>query len=151
MLKLRGKTWQLYKRVPKRYASVEPRTFVWVSLQTDSERTAAAKADAAWASFIEGWEAKLAGDSGDAEAHFDAARKLAAARGFRYIPVAEVAKLPIEGLLERVEAVTVRKDVPDPQEAVALLGGARKPEITVPRRPPDRPAAPAGTVTGARA
>jgi len=100
MLKLRGKTWQLYKRVPKRYADVEPRTFVWVSLHTDSKTAAAAKADAAWALLIEGWEARLAGASRDAEAHFDAARRLAAARSFRYIPVSEVAKLPVEDLLD---------------------------------------------------
>ena len=54
MLKLRSKTWQLHKRVPKRYAEVEPRTFVWVSLHTDSKTAAAAKADAAWALLIEG-------------------------------------------------------------------------------------------------
>ena len=133
MLKLRGKTWQLYKRVPKRYADVEPRTFVWVSLHTDSKTAAAAKADAAWALLIEGWEARLAGASRDAEAHFDAARRLAAARSFRYIPVSEVAKLPVEDLLARVEAITERKGVPDAQEAVALLGGAKVPAITVSR------------------
>ena len=59
----------------------------------------------AWAQMIEGWEAKLAGDSSDAEARFEAARSLAAVRGFRYLDAASVSKLPIEDLLQRVEAI----------------------------------------------
>ena len=45
-------TLHLYKRVPKRYASVEPRTFVWVSLKTDSASAAKMKGDAVWEQLI---------------------------------------------------------------------------------------------------
>nr|WP_308811427.1 DUF6538 domain-containing protein [Rhodobacter aestuarii] len=38
----------LHKRVPKRYASVEHRKFVWASLHTDSRSTAEQKAAAMW-------------------------------------------------------------------------------------------------------
>lgn len=46
MIKLRSKTFQLYRRVPRRYSSVEPRKFVWVSLHTDSPSVAKSKAEA---------------------------------------------------------------------------------------------------------
>lgn len=48
---------------------------------TDSESVANQKAGPVWAQLIEGWEAKLAGGSTDAEQRFAAARDLAAARG----------------------------------------------------------------------
>lgn len=41
-------TLYLYKRVPKRYASVEPRKFIWISLHTDSPSAAKTKEAAAW-------------------------------------------------------------------------------------------------------
>jgi hypothetical protein len=87
MIKMRGKSFQLYKRVPKRYASIESRTFVWLSLHTDSKSLAEGKATGAWSQFIEAWEARLAGDQVDAVKRFDAARELAAVRGFRYLEV----------------------------------------------------------------
>ena len=133
MIKLRAKTFQLYRRVPRRYSSVEPRQFVWVSLHTDSPSVAKSKAEGAWAQMIEAWEAKLAGDTSDAESRFAAARDLAASRGFRYLKAADVARLPTEELLDRVESVSVRKGAPDPIEARALLGGAPEPPITVSR------------------
>ena len=134
-IKARGskQTLQLYRRVPKRYEAVEPRRFVWVSLHTDSRSAAESKASLAWAQMIEGWEAKLAGDSSDAEARFEAARNLAAVRGFRYLDAATVSKLPIEDLLQRVEAVTGAAAKPDFKDASALLGGATVPPITISR------------------
>ena len=54
---------------------------------------------------IEAWEAKLAWSSADAEAAFAAAKNLAARSGFRYLPAAEVTKLPTEEILRRIEAV----------------------------------------------
>jgi len=132
-IKMRGKTLSLYQRVPKRYESVEPRKFVWVSLHTDSRSVAEVKGSAVWSQMNEAWEAKLAGASTDAEERFAAARELAQVRGFRYLPVPTVAKLPVEDLLRRVEAVSVRAGDPDPVEAAAFLGGAKEPEITVSR------------------
>jgi integrase len=123
----------LYKRVPKRYEAVEPRMFVWVSLYTDSMSVASTKAATAWDLMIEGWEAKLAGDTSDAETRFAAARELAAVRGFRYLDAAAVARLPRDDLLDRVEAVGESSKGPDFREAAALLGGARQPEITISR------------------
>ncbi len=129
----RGQTLCLRKRVPKRYAEVEPRETVWASLHTDSETVAKAKAPAAWAELIEAWEAKLAGDSEDAERRFEAARQLAQVRGFRYLKAAQVAKLPKAELIARIEAVPERDGKFDAVEAAALLGGAGEAPITVSR------------------
>ena len=130
---MRGNQLYLYRRVPKRYEAVESRQFVWASLHTDSQAVAALKAATAWELMVEGWEAKLAGDTTDAEARFQAARDLAAVRGFRYLNAASVAKLPRAELLERIEAVRLSPKGPDFREAGAILGGAVEPEITISR------------------
>ncbi|SED24591.1 DUF6538 domain-containing protein [Rhodobacter sp. 24-YEA-8] len=71
---LRGTTYHLRKRVPQRYRPVEPRDTVWISLHTDSEKVAKAKAPAAWSELVEAWEAKLFGKEADAEQFFEAAK-----------------------------------------------------------------------------
>lgn len=132
-IKLRGKKLSLYRRVPKKYESVEPRRFVWLSLHTDSMSEAEAKAGPAWEQLVAAWEAKLAGDTSDAEQRFQAARDLAETRGFRYMRVDKVAKLPTHELLNRIDAVSMKVGKPDLQEAAAFLGGAKEPAITVTR------------------
>lgn len=129
----RSRTFHIVRRVPKRYESVEPRKQVWISLHTDSETVAKQKAPTAWAHMIEGWEARLAGATDDAERRFQAARELAAVRGLAYISADRVAKLPREELLERVEAVTKLSGDAASIEARALLGGARQPGIKISR------------------
>jgi integrase len=130
---LRGTTYHLRKRVPQRFASVEPRTTVWISLHTDSEKIAKAKAPAAWSELLGAWEAKLGGHNAEAEKYFEAAKQLAQARGFRYLPAERVANLPIDSLLQRVEAVRDKKGEPRKMEAAAILGGVVEPAITVTR------------------
>lgn len=131
MIKLRGKYYQLYKRVPKRYAAIEHRTFVWLSLHTDSKSIAESKADSAWAQMVAAWEAHLAGDQTDAVKRFDAARELAAVRGFRYMDAAKVAQLPLKDVIRRVQAVPSKNGIPDRLEAAAVLGGASNEGIKV--------------------
>jgi integrase len=128
---LRGTTYYIRKRVPQRFATVEPRQTVWISLHTDSQTLSETKAPAAWAEMIEAWEARLAGHSEDAEQRFEAARQLAQARGFRYLPAKKVAALPIDLVLERIEAVKTVAGEPDKLDATAILGGATAPPLTV--------------------
>lgn len=132
-LKRRGKKVSLYKRVPKKYEAIEPRKFFWLSLHTDSMTEAEAKAGTAWEQMLAAWEAKLAGDTSEAEKRFDASRELAEAKGFRYMHVDQVAKLPTEELLDRIAAISVKGNKVDSKEAAALLGGAKKPVITITR------------------
>lgn len=129
----RGTTYYIRKRVPQRFAAVEPRQTVWISLHTDSQTLAQTKAPAAWAEMNEAWEARLAGNSEDAEERFEAARELAQARGFRYLPAKKVAALPTRIILDRVEAVMTVAGEPDKLEAAAILGGAQEPPLTVQR------------------
>lgn len=127
----RGKSYSLRKRVPSRYKRVEPRGTVWISLHTDSATVAKSKADRTWAQMIEAWEARLAGDTEDAEARFAAAQELAQVRGFRYLDIGRVAKLPVEALVERVEAVSAPGGEADLREASALLGTVPEPALTL--------------------
>lgn len=75
----------------------------------------------------------MAGQDADAEQFFEAAKQLAQARGFRYLPVGQVAALPLGELLNRVEAVQISDDQPGKIDAAAFLGGAAAPVITVTR------------------
>ncbi|MCU0732675.1 MAG: hypothetical protein MUE84_13960 [Hyphomonas sp.] len=127
----RGSTFQLRRRVPQRYRAVEPRGVVWISLHTDSETVARSKADRAWGNLVEAWEARLAGDTEDAEARHAAAHELARIRGFRYLDVGLVSQLPVDELLARVEAIGARRAAPDTVEASALLGTVPAPSLTL--------------------
>lgn len=129
----RGSTLYLRKRVPKRYHAVEDREYVWLSLHTDSESVARAKYPRVWGEMIEAWEAKLDGAKAEGEGRMRAARELAAKRGFRFMSAADVARLPLEQILDRVERVATPKGNVDPIDAAALLGGARPPAMTVSR------------------
>jgi integrase len=100
-------------------------------LHTDSETIARSKADRAWSQMIEAWEARLAGNSLDAEVRYEAALDLARAKGFRYLDAGTVARLPVEEVVRRVEAVPIQANQPDTVEAAALLGTIPAPRITV--------------------
>jgi integrase len=128
----RGNTLHLRRRVPTRYANVEPRKIVWISLHTDSDAVARSKADRAWGQMVEAWEARLAGDTEDAETRFAAAQELARIRGHRYLDVGRVAKLPLPDLVERVKLVgSAPSDRVADAEAAAVLGVPREPQVTV--------------------
>lgn len=73
----------------------------------------------------------MAGNSDDAEARYEAARDLARVRGFRYLDAGNVAKLPVEDVVERVDAIPAPANQPDAVEAAALLGTVPEPRITV--------------------
>lgn len=94
----RGSTFHLRRRVPRRYRQIEARDIVWISLHTDSETLARSKAEGAWRQLIEAWEARLRGNAGEAEIRYSAAQELAQIKGFRYLDVETVARLPVTGL-----------------------------------------------------
>lgn len=119
---MRAGHYYIRRRVPSRYESVEPRSIIQLCLFTDSLDIAQRKAGEVWAQMIEAWEAKLAGHDPEGEGRLDAARELAHARGYRFLYVNEIAKLPIERLLERVESVKDRARRIDMKEADAALG-----------------------------
>lgn len=110
---LRGKTWYLKRRVPARFSTVEPRPVIWDSLKTNSYSVALQKSAGVWLSYIEGWEARLAGRHGDAEEQFRAAQHLAAIRGFQFLSMDKIEQAPLEEILLRVEASQRADGAPD--------------------------------------
>ncbi len=122
---------ELRRRVPVRYASVEDRKFIWVSLGTDSALEGKIRADAVWQQNVVAWEALLAGHSEIAEQSFDAARQIAQLRGFKFLPADKVLGMPVEDLLRRVEAIPAQKGKPDVIVARALLGTVADPGLKV--------------------
>ena len=130
-LTLRGNTWHLRRRVPTRFAAVEPRREVWVSLQTDSQQLAAKKAPGVWESLSAGWEAQLAGRSDDGAARFEAARMIAGGHGLTYMPIRDIEQLPLEELLARVEVLQRRDGSTNLSIAAAVLGTVEVPSMTV--------------------
>lgn len=121
----RGNTLYLRKRVPRRYMPVEPREFALISLHTDSMEVAKQKEARVWADLIEGWEARMAGDTEDAEARMAAAKEIAAKRGFAWMAPKDVAKLPVHEVLERVEAIGMgRNRRPKQADVDAYLGAS---------------------------
>lgn len=130
---IRSNTYYLRKRVPARYKRIETRLEILQSLHTDSLMEAQKKGALVWSELQLSWEARLAGDTEDGEARYAAARNLAQMRGVRYLTAPLVAKLPLEELLSRVEAVPMSRDRPNRQEAEALLGAGGAPVINVTR------------------
>lgn len=130
---LRNKIYYLKGWVPKRFSRVEHRKEVWISLETDSLAIAEKKAPLVWEQHLDAWAAKLEGDTSDAEQFFDAAKKLARARGIKYAPSVKVAGIHTDDLVERVLASRGKDGKLDVMEAAAMLGGASEPEITVER------------------
>lgn len=128
---LRENTWHIRKRVPVRYAAVEPRSIVHISLHTDSRALAQSKAADVWREMLEAWEAKLVGQDKAAEDRMAAARNLAQRRGYRYLSAPDVAQLPITDLLTRLESTVDGAGRFDPREADAALGLASPPVLTV--------------------
>jgi len=123
---IRGSKYYLRKAVPKRFADVDSRKEVWVSLKTDSASEAKNRAKRAWQEMVNGWEAKLAGDFKLANHLFSEAKREAQRLGFAYKTPAEIAELPLAEILERVE-----KSAEGPKQANAVLGLIPPPVVTV--------------------
>jgi len=128
---LRNKKYHLRREVPVRFASVEERKIIWLSLHTGDQDDAVIKAAVAWRQLIDGWQARLDGNGEDAERRFHAARDMAARHGFSYMPAQQVAGLPLAERMKRVSKIPLRRENPDRVEAAALLGGIEEPGITL--------------------
>lgn len=117
------------KRVPKRYIGLvvgddgRPVSQVRVALHTDSKSEAAGKAKQVEAARLAEWEALLHGDATSAARHYEAARRLAAARGFDYVSLADLASGDLSQLVARVLALAKAGGaVETPEVAAAILG-----------------------------
>lgn len=127
----RGSTYYLRRRVPVRYAKIEKRSMILMSLHTDSEKVAREKEASVWEDLETAWEAELNGAQAIAKERFEAAKKTAENRGFLWMPTDRVAKLSLGELLDRVEATRLTDGRPDQFRAEAMLGLAEIPKFNV--------------------
>ncbi|MEP1696234.1 MAG: hypothetical protein ABJJ69_06840 [Paracoccaceae bacterium] len=68
---------------------------------------ASEKAPAVWDEQLAAWHARLSGQGADAAKHFEAVQSLAASKSFGYLPIDQVAQLPLEKLLDRIDAIPI--------------------------------------------
>jgi integrase len=122
----RGEYFYYRRRVPGYVLPYETRTFIKISLGTRDEREAHRKA-AIYNDYIEDFWRGLIKSNGhaDRDAAYRAAVKLAKAHGFAYKSVAEIAKAPLEEVMERVRVAAGA--IEQPQVVAAVLGGADAP------------------------
>lgn len=147
-LKLRGGHWHYDRRVPACYAAFDDRVRVRASLKTTSLDTARERRNALMLADDLYW-ASLAGIDSEAfgqecaqrqrqiaALRYRAAGQRALARGFTYVPAADLAEAAeLHELIERARLVEVQdtgsKSAREKHEAEALLGGATPPPVLI--------------------
>ncbi|AMJ61619.1 tyrosine-type recombinase/integrase [Bosea sp. PAMC 26642] len=124
--------WHYVRRVPTAFAALDRRVIVRqttkVRIADDPRgivaRRAVAKIDAEHQAY---WKALYLGQSDNARERYEAARDLARALGFDYVPARELLSRPTSQIVARVEAVTTRGLAPESKAADAVLGLVEKP------------------------
>lgn len=124
----RGEHYYYRRRVPSHVLPYETRAVIKISLGTTDEREAQRKA-AIYNDYIEDFWRSLIKANGqtDRDAAYRAAVKLAKAHGFAYKSVAEIARAPLEEVMERVRVAAGA--IEQPQSVAAMLGGAEEPGL----------------------
>ncbi|GHB47536.1 integrase [Pseudovibrio japonicus] len=115
------------RRVPKRYASVEPRSRIQISLKTKSPDVAEKKSLLVDERLVAYWETLLADKGESAQEHYDAALNFAAAHGFAYLSLDDVVAAPLGDLLDRVDVIPEREVRKKESAAIAGVFGTSKP------------------------
>ena len=135
-LKRRSERWHYYRRVPKKFAEIDPRGTIRIALNTDSVMVAREKRDRLAQADEALWQTSLAGAHGldfDIDAtkqRHKNAQNRALALGFSFKPIDELlATGNVIDLVERVE--TVAKAVDPVSEAEVLLGTIEIPKVTI--------------------
>lgn len=125
---LRGDIYYYRRRVPQHVMPYENRQFIKVSLGTKDKNEAIRKASL-YNDYIEDyWRGLIkANGSDNPETAFKSAIKLAKAHGFAYKSVAEIAKAPLEDVVERVKAAS--KNIDSHETVAAVLGGKDHPQL----------------------
>ncbi len=124
----RGEIYYYRRRVPEYVMPYETKTIVKISLGTRDEKEAMRKA-AIYNDYIEDyWRSLIKADgSADPDSRYRATVKLAKAHGFAYKSVAEIAKAPLEDVVQRVSAA--HKSIEKPDIIESVLGGAESPQV----------------------
>ncbi|WP_336421818.1 DUF6538 domain-containing protein [Roseovarius sp. D22-M7] len=131
-IKKRGDTYHLRMRVPRRYASIEPRSELHRSLKTGDKSVALQRLPTVEAHVIAELDARLAGrDTPGSGSHYEAIARLTSARGFGYRTAGELAEGDMSEILRRLDDLRAAGDTPDSGAAAALLGGVERPRETL--------------------
>jgi integrase len=125
--------WHYARRVPHEFADIDRRGIVKQSTKIrvaeDPKGRRAARVAAHINAELEGyWRGLVEGRAAEAERRYQAARKRARALGFEYTPAAELATLPVNEILARLDVLVGRR-VEEETEVAAVLGGEAPPEI----------------------
>ena len=125
---LRGKNYYYRRRVPEHISEYENKDIIKISLGTKDEKEAIRKASI-YNDYIEDYWKSLIKGAGkhDAEAAYRVAIKLAKAHGFAYKNAIDIAKAPLEEIVERLQTAT--KAIEKPDTVSSVLGGTEQPEI----------------------
>jgi len=122
--------WHYYRRVPKRFQSVDSRTFHEESMGVREHRHAL-RSRVKFADAIEKlWISLLNQDSDNPHEKYEAAIERARLEGFPYRSAEQIAKGPLEDLVARIERLNAI-GVDDAGATAALLGGRNVPQITL--------------------
>ena len=124
----RGLNYYYRRRVPEDVSQYDDRVDIKISLRTKDPKEAARKA-AIYNDYIEDYWRSLIKGSGkcDAEAEYRTAIKLAKAHGFAYKNAIDVAKEPLEDIVERIQTAT--REIEHPETVSSVLGGTEQPKI----------------------
>lgn len=124
-----GSWFYYFRRVPTHLKPYDHRKFVRVSLKTQDRREAERRA-AIHDDFTEKYWAELirSGNRDGGGKRFREMQQMARAHGFAYRNIAEVASLPVEELVARVEALG---PTPSSMKEEALLGGETSPGVSL--------------------
>ncbi len=134
----RGDNFYYRRRVPEFVADYEPRSVIKISLRTKDKKEAIRKSSI-YNDYIEEYWRSLIKSGGkiDAESEYRKAVKLAKAHGFAYKNVTEIAKEPVEEIVNRLK--TASQDINQPDVITSVLGGmevverSKSPPITAHR------------------
>ena len=134
----RGATWYFYRRVPREYAHVDRRKFVFETTKikvADDRRgvRAAGVAERLNGALVAFWEGIIAGETTAAKARYDDACRRARAMGYRYREATDLAT-DREDLLKRIvelETVMAKVAAGQPSETLeptvaAVFGGVKR-------------------------
>ncbi|MGJ8564172.1 MAG: DUF6538 domain-containing protein [Alphaproteobacteria bacterium] len=135
-IKRRSERWYYCRRVPNKYAAVDPRGTIRISLNTDSVMVAREKRDRLAEADEALWQTSLAGihgfdiDINAMQQRHKHAQNRALALGFSFKPIDELlASENVIDLVERVEKVA-QADNPV-SDAKVLLGTIEIPKVTI--------------------
>lgn len=141
-LKQRSGVWYYWRQVPARFADVDPRGWVAISLETRDLARAERLKGAVERELEAYWVTLKRGGSDDDKERYRGAIERARLEGFEYRPVEELAKSNIDDILSRLQrleelgaarAAGAATPIAEPVRLAvpALLGGAEKPVLTL--------------------